>query len=39
MRYNGAITLRTEFSMRPETWLLGLGVGVAFGYISQRGRF
>ncbi len=31
MRYNAA--------MKPETWLLGLLVGLAFGYVSQRGRF
>lgn len=25
--------------MQPETWLMGLGIGVAFGYVAQRGRF
>jgi hypothetical protein len=39
MHYNGAITLRGTPSMRLETWFLGLAVGVAFGYISQLGRF
>jgi hypothetical protein len=39
MRYNDGILPRGMPSMRPETWLLGLAIGAAFGYISQRGRF
>jgi hypothetical protein len=25
--------------LRLGTWLIGLGIGIAFGYVSQRGRF
>jgi hypothetical protein len=26
-------------NMKIETWLLGLCIGLVFGYVSQRGRF
>ncbi len=29
----------SENLMQYGIWLLGLGVGVAFGYVSDRGRF
>jgi len=38
MRYNGRIK-GARGAVKPELWLLGLAIGLAFGYLSQRGRF